>query len=200
MSAKKSALFDSSMPLAEALAQRSSVRSYAPGAVRREVVQALLAAAVRAPTAMHQEVWQFLIVQDRSQLQRISDRAKPLFIDELHRAHRDRSGSALSLFADPSFDIFHGAGTLVVICGPEPGVFVAADCWLAAENLMLAAHALGLGTCVIGSAVAALNTAPTRQELGIPAGIQAIAPIAVGAPAHPVAPTARKEPAILGWK
>jgi nitroreductase len=47
--------------------------------------------------------------------------------------------------------------------------------WLAAENLMLAAHAMGLGTCVIGSAVPALNTPKSKAELNIPSECTAIA-------------------------
>ncbi len=189
----------SNVSLVDALAKRASVREYAATPVSREMVGTLLAAAVRAPTAMHQEPWSFVVVQDRSVLRQITDTAKPLFLDELHRSHRDRSGSAPSPFADPAFDIFHGAGTLIVICGPERSLFVAADCWLAAENLMLAAFALGLGCCVIGSAIAALNTPQLREILKIPAGVQAMAPIVVGQPAKQASPTPRKAPTVLAW-
>jgi len=192
-------LLGSNVSLMDALAKRASVREYAATPVSREMVGTLLAAAVRAPTAMHQEPWSFVVVQDRSVLRQISETAKPLFLDELHRSHRDRGGGAPSPFADPAFDIFHGAGTLIVICGPERGPFVAADCWLAAENLMLAAFTLGLGSCVIGSAVAALNTPQLREMLKIPAGVQAMAPIVVGHPAKQAASTPRKAPTVLAW-
>jgi nitroreductase len=55
-----------------------------------------------------------------------------------------------------------------VICGKPIGPFVAADCWLAAENLMLAATAHGLATCPIGFALAALGDREVKAELGIP--------------------------------
>lgn len=58
-----------------------------------------------------------------------------------------------------------------------------ADCWLAAENLLLAAYAQGLGTCVIGFAVSALNTPEWKAELKIPAEMTAVAPMIVGVPA-----------------
>jgi hypothetical protein len=45
-----------------------------------------------------------------------------------------------------------------------------ADCWLAPENLMLAACAKGLGACVIGLAVSALSTPEWKAELKIPDG------------------------------
>ena len=78
--------------------------------------------------------------------------------------------------------------------------FVEADCWLTAENLMLAACAIGLGSCVIGSCVAALNLTGVKAELGIPAEFSVVAPIIVGVPSGETAATSRKDPLILAWK
>ena len=184
----------------EAIYKRSSVRSYSPQKLDRDTVKTLLDAAVRAPTAIHEEPWQFVITQDVSALKRISDHAKPFFVEASNRAHLDRGGHALERFASPEFNIFYNAGTLIIICGSPTAPFVAADCWLAAENLMLAAYSMGLGSCVIGSALAGLNTPEVKAELGIPPGISAIAPIIVGVPSGKTAPTSRREAKILGWK
>lgn len=183
-----------------AIHARRSVRSYAPGIPDRATIATLLAAAVRAPTAVHREPWAFVVVQDANALKRLSDRAKPLFMDEVHQAHLDRGGHALDIFASPDFNIFYNAGTLIVICAPSGGPFAVADCWLAAENLMLAACAVGLGTCVIGSALAALNLPEVKAELGIPAEFAAVAPIIVGVPSGDTPLTPRKEPRVLAWK
>lgn len=184
----------------EAIHARRSVRSYANQRLDRATVTKLLSAAVRAPTAVHQESWAFVVVQDSDALKRLSDQAKPLFAEEAHRAHLDRGGHALDIFASPDFNIFYNAGTLIVICGPFAGPYAVADCWLAAENLMIAACAMGLGTCVIGSALAALNLPEVKAELGIPAGFSAIAPIVVGVPSGETPRTSRKEPRVLAWK
>jgi len=64
---------------------------------------------------------------------------------------------------------------------------------------MLSAHAMGLGTCVIGSAAAALNLPDLKQELGIPPEAIAVAPIIVGKPRGETGPSARKEPQVLAW-
>ncbi len=185
--------------LFETMLARHSVRAYAPVELDRKTVQTLLEAAVRAPTAMHEEPWAFLVIQDRQVLRQLSARAKPLFIEWLHRSHQ-AVGHALDAFSDPDFNLFHGAGTLIVICAKPSGPFVEADCWLAAENLMLAACAMGLGSCVIGSAVAALNTPVMKEMLHIPTEYNAVAPIIVGVPDGETAATSRKEPLILGWK
>jgi nitroreductase len=133
-------------------------------------------------------------------LKRLSDLAKPIFLAEMQRAHLDRGGHTLSQFASPDFNIFYNANTLIVICGKSTARFAAADCWLAAENLMLAACAVGLGTCIIGSAVSALNNPELKIEFGIPRNMTAIAPIIVGKPDAPAKPSARKAPQILSWK
>ncbi len=188
------------MSLMEAISRRSSVRSYSPGRLDQTTIRALLAAAVRAPTAVHLEPWVFAIVQDSSALKRLSDRAKPLFLEEARRTHLDRGGHTLDMFANPDFNMFYNAGTLIIICGKPMGPFVVADCWLAAENLILAACSMGLGTCVIGAAIPALNTADVKAEFGIPNELTVVAPIIVGVPSGETPPTTRKEPKIVFWK
>lgn len=153
---------------------------------------------MRAPTAMHEESWAFVVVRNKQVLKQISDLAKPLFIERLHRSHQT-STHASETFANPDFNIFHDAGTLVVICTKPSSTFVEADCWLAAENLMLAACAIGLGSCVIGSAVAALNTLQIKDKLGIPTEFSAVAPIILGVPSGETNATPRNEPLVLAW-
>ncbi|HSF70908.1 MAG TPA: nitroreductase family protein, partial [Methylotenera sp.] len=87
--------------------------------------------------------------------------------------------------------------TLILICGKTAAPSYAADCWLAAENLMLAACAMGLGTCVIGSALSALNTPETKIKLNIPENFSAVAPIVVGYPDDEITHVLRKNPLIL---
>jgi len=188
------------MSVMDAIAARRSVRSYGPERLDRTTVCRLLEAAVRAPTAVHAEPWAFAIVQDVDTLRRLSDRAKPLFVEAAQRAHLDRGGHALDVFTSPEFNVFYDASTLIVICAKPAGPFVVADCWLAAANLMLAASAMGLGTCVIGSAVPALNTRDVKADIGIPAEFSAIAPIIAGVPRGVTPPTTRKAPHVLTWR
>ncbi len=184
----------------EAILARRSVRAYAQDKIKRATVQTLLEAAVHAPTAIHEEPWAFVVVQDRQLLKQLSDRAKPLFVGEA--LHRNSQGVRHSFehFTKPDFDLFHGAGTLIIICAKPLSQFIAADCWLAAENLMLAACDMGLGSCVIGSVVSTLNICTVKSELGIPDEYSAIAPIIVGVPKEETAAPPRKEPLILAWK
>jgi len=187
------------MTIIDAIKTRRSVRSFGPQRLDRTVINELLAAAVRAPTARHEEPWAFAIIQDKLLLRHVSDRAKKMIAEDAYLRH-DRGGHDHSTFAQPEFNIFYNAGTLIAICGRAQDEFVVADCWLAAENLMLAACAVGVGTCVIGSAVPALNDHKTKDELGIPAEISVVAPIIVGVPDGTGRPTPRKDPKVLTWK
>jgi len=65
---------------------------------------------------------------------------------------------------------------------------------------MLAARAMGLGTCVIGLAAAALNTPEWKKELNVPAGLTAYAPIIVGVPSAQTPAAGRREAEVLAWK
>jgi len=190
----------------EAIHHRRAVRSYRPDTVDDATIQTLLDAAVHAPTAMHQEPWAFVVVQNRDLLRSISDRAKALMLSQA-TAHRDLLrapgaaplGRLIETLGDPNFNIFYDAGTLIIICGKPLGDFVVADCWLAAENLMLAASSLGFGTCPIGFALPALHEVDVKKELGIPKGTDAVAAVIVGVPRGETPPVPRKPPEVIRW-
>ena len=190
----------------DAIFTRRSVRAYTTQALDDATIRSLLDAAVQAPTAMHAEPWAFVIVQDQAMLERLSNRAKETWAKEaahyrdLHPVDDAAAKTFAARLASPDFSVFYDARLLIVVCAKRLGPFVAADCWLAAENLMLAACAMGLGSCCIGSAVPALNRPDTKSELNMPDDIDAVAPIIVGAPSEPATEVPRKDPHILCWK
>ncbi|MBY0383361.1 MAG: nitroreductase family protein, partial [Xanthobacteraceae bacterium] len=85
------------------------------------------------------------------------------------------------LLSDPKFDIFYDAPVLAVISAAA-GPWAIEDCALAAENMMLAAHAAGLGTCWIGFAQGWLGTPDGKVALKLPHTNIPVAPIIVGHP------------------
>jgi nitroreductase len=182
------------------ISSRRSVRDYTSKKVDAALIHQLLYAAVQAPTARNEEPWVFAVIQDKSLLNRLSDDVKELLAEGGDPIHPHGAMHGTEPFTASAFNVFYNASTLIVICGKPLGVFVEADCWLAAENLMLVACANGLGSCVIGLAVTALNTPKWKKELGIAAEMTVIAPIIVGVPAGETPPVARKLPEILTWK
>jgi len=185
------------MDLKQAIRARHAVRSYSRQIVSEQEIHRLLEAAVRAPNSRNEQPWSFAIVQNRDLLQRYSDQAKAL----LRAESNTESPASRALLHSQRFDVFYGAGTLIVICGRIDDEHAEADCWLAAENLMLTACDLGLGTCPVASAVAILNSAPVKAELTIPRDVAAIAPIVVGYSDEPASfPTPRAAPRILSFR
>jgi nitroreductase len=189
-----------SVTIMDAIYHRRAVRDYLSKPIEKSIIQTLLDAAIQAPTAMHEEPWSFVVIQNKNILDRLSESAKHLVRNEAQNSSSNQSRHILDIVNKPDFHVFYNAGTLIVIYSKFQGSFVVADCWLAAENLMLAACAKELGTCVIGFAVSALNTPEWKQELEIPHEMTAIAPIIVGLPAGVTQPVLRKPPEILAWK
>jgi nitroreductase len=187
------------MNVNEAITGRSSVRDYTPKKVDDPSVRHLLEAAIHAPTAIHEEPWAFVVIQDKAILNRLSDVAKELLNSGNDPIHVSGTSHLSDHLVSPEFNTFYNATTLIVICAKPNGAFVAADCWLAAQNLMLAAYEHGLGTCVIGLAVTALNMPKWKLELGIPTEMTAFVPIIVGVPVSETPPVPRKPPNILSW-
>lgn len=157
----------------------------------------LLDAAVRAPSAMNQQPWAFVVIQDARMLRRYSDRAKAAFLAHLNGDQR--MGHFRETLSSPGFNVFYNAGTLILICAGPGTMNTAEDCCLAAQNFMLAACAMGLGTCPIGLARPMFNLPEIKAELAIPADYSPVFPIIVGYPAGETPPAPRAGPRVLSW-
>jgi nitroreductase len=182
------------MDLSEAISGRRSTRDFTAQAMDDESIRRLIDAAVHAPNASNGQEWTFTVIRDQSLLDRISDAAKVHLLATLPAGPQsDRYRTSLS---DPDFQIFYHAPALILISGVAQAPWVVEDCALAAENLMLAAYAAGLGTCWIGFAQGYLNTPEGKNALGLPATWVPVAPIIVGHPTTVPPPVARKEPEV----
>ena len=175
------------MEIEDAITGRRSVRSFTQAPVDQVLIEQLIEAAVQAPSAMNRQPWVFTVVRNQSALRRLSDEAKRHM---LATAEAGKESDQLHvMLKDASFQIFYHAPVLIVIGVREAQPWATEDCALAAQNLMLKAHALGLGTCWIGFAQDFLNTLQGKDIVRLPRTCLAVAPIIVGYPnlaAHPV--------------
>ncbi len=186
------------MELIEALTNRRSVRSYTSKKVDNTIIQELLQAAVQAPSAMNAQPWAFAIIQDNVLLKEYSDQAKRLLLTSINKT--PELSKYKPLFENPDFNIFYNAQSLILIFAKNEGLHSAEDCCLAAQNLMLTAHSLGLGTCWIGFARPYFNLPEVQTQLGIPSGYEVVAPIIIGYPQINPPAALKKDPEILFWK
>jgi nitroreductase len=182
------------MDLIQALATRRSIRRYTAQDVDRAIIEKLITLATQAPSAMNAQPWAFAVLTDRQKLEEYSTRAKELLLATMDQHPLfQRYRAALSRKA---FNIFYNAPALIVIYAKPEGPVPEADACLAAQNLMLAAHNEGLGTCWIGFSRDFLNTSELKAELGIPDEYIAAAPLVLGYAAVEHPPVSRKDPEI----
>jgi nitroreductase len=186
----------------KAIYQRRSVRAYTDEPVTRENIELLVDAAIHAPSAVNSQPWAFVVVQDPQALSHYAEDGRALLVREPPVAEVAESGlpdvdRLRQMAARSDFDLFHGAPALIVIYATSAeGV---PDCYLAAENLMLAAWAIGLGTCPIGLARPLFNQAEVKAELEIPVDWSAALPIVVGWPSGETTPSTRHPARIVAW-
>jgi nitroreductase len=181
----------------KAIYQRRAVRDYSDAEMTAPLVQELLRAAVQAPSTMNQQPWAFAVFHGRARIEGYSRRVKAHLLATTNPMFGQ--DPRIDQYADTKANLFHGADTVVVICAkpsPFPGVD---DCYLAAENLLLAAHGLGLGSCPIGFARSWFNRPDVKTELGIPTHYEVVLPVVLGHPAHPTPAPPKDEPEIVCW-
>jgi nitroreductase len=181
------------MELLDAIKGRRAVRDFTDKPVDTAVVTNLLEAAVLAPSALDEQPWLFTVIRDRALIDRISGAAKEHWLKSY-----DGGAPLGALLKDPDFHLFYRAPAVIAVSAAA-GRWAVIDCALAAQNLMLAAFANGIGTCWIGFAEGWLNTAEGKAEIDVPGSHQVVAPIALGYPkAFPAAPY--RDPPQIAWR
>ena len=182
------------MNILDAIHRRRAVRDFKPDKVPAAQLRQVIAAASWAPSAMNEQPWHFTVVTDANLMGEIATQAKALVLKGV--AAMPRSGHFQDVLGDPHFNIFSNAPALLVISAEAQGQWHVEDCAMAAENAMLAALDLGLGSCWIGFAQAWLNSEDGLKALGLPPNYRAVAPLVIGYPKAEMPPVARKKPDI----
>lgn len=158
------------MNVFEAVHHRRSIRKYTDAPVSDETVETLLKAAMSAPSAGNAQPWQFVVITDREILNRVPD-------------------------VHPYAAMAKQAPVGILICGDlrlekYPGNWVA-DCSAATQNLLLAAHASGLGAVWTGVYPQQDRIEGFRKLLGLPDQVIPLAFVPVGYPDQRLMPEDR---------
>jgi nitroreductase len=184
----------------EAIRDRRATRSFSDKPVSDTLIQALIDYATQAPSAVNRQPWSFLVIENKNVLKQISTAAKDRMLSSPKALppHREHGHHHLT---EPGFDLLYGAPLLIVICASmaNQGPFSAeSDCFLAGENLMLAATGMGLASCPIGLVRDVLREPELSQKVGLAKGAVPVLPIAVGY-ASANMPVAPRNPPVIRW-
>lgn len=164
-----------------AIAQRASVRAYSDQKVEEEKVEALLRAAMAAPTARDSRPWAFVVIKDRNVLNAIADTLR---------------NSKMAAKAQLAIAV---CGDMTKAMEGEGRDFWIQDASAATENLLIAATAQGLGAVWTGIYPSAERTALVREILGLPEHIIPLNIIPIGYPAGEVTPKDKWDPSRIHY-
>jgi nitroreductase len=187
------------MEVLEAIRTRRSIRHYTSDPVDEKALQQILEAGRWAPSWANTQCSRFIVVRERQTMVSLAD--------TLIKINKRPDGT----MDNPAARAFTQAPVLLVVCAEmgrsgsghdsaapvtDKGDWFMFDTALAVENMVLAAHALGLGTVILG----AFDAAKAARILGVPEGYSVVAMLPLGIPAREGKAPPRKELAEIAFK
>lgn len=146
------------------IATRVSVRSYLDKPIEEAKIEQLLRAGMAAPTAMNKQPWHFVVITERTQLEALAG-SNP------HAGMLAKAPLAIAVCGDMN----------KAIEGPARDFWIQ-DCSAATENILLAAHALGLGAVWTGAYPSQERCQTIAEVLGLPETLIPLNIIIIGYP------------------
>jgi len=173
--------------------ERRSVRKFTEDPIEKDILEEIILAGRYAPSARNIQPWRFIVITNPSFIQELSVQIK----NEMKKVLKTRFLKKFSypelkdeemlkfLYAvaiSPKDIIFFDAPVLVfIVC--ENGMFIDESCACCAENMMLAAHTLGIGSCWIGFASMLGLNKEMLEKIGVPPNHHISAALIFGHPA-----------------
>lgn len=179
---------------------RRAVREYKPDEVPDEVLKELIRAGTYAPSALDEQPCRFVVIKNRELMKKLSDRAKDLWLESVKGQTGEETEELIKLVSDPQFNIFYDAPVLVLIFTRPGADSPEFDCALAAENMMLGARSLDIGSCWIGLASPLGSDRELLKEIGVPEGHRLMSQLIFGYPVKKeIMAPGRNKDVILNW-
>lgn len=145
----------------EIIFTRRSIRKYKPEPVDRKDLRTIIEAGMHAPSARNQQPWQFIVIENNG------------IKEQITRAH-------------PYASMLPGAPVAILVCGDtnleKSSGYWPIDCSAATQNMLLAAHALGIGSVWLGVHPRNERKDAIRKICDLPENIEPFALIVLGYP------------------
>jgi nitroreductase len=184
------------LPFYDVLTTQRACREFAPDPVADDVVTRILTAATHAPSAENSQPWRFVVVRDEEKRAAIAALATKVWTGGARQHSAPKLAPNILEDVDRSMTggAMAGAPVIVVVCGDPANTFPSAmesSIWPCVQNLLLAAHAEGLGSSL--TTMATLIPDKLRALLDVPDDITPYAVIPLGKPARPLGAPKRRE-------
>ena len=194
--------------LVNLMRSRRSCRKYSGTTVALSLLEDLVKIGTTAPSGTNSQGWNFTILSTRDDVLSLGEMTAEYFrklnkqaksrvlrglmkifghdkLGHYFRNYHDSVAEALKEWDEEGRDrLFHGATACILVTGKHCASCPAEDALLASQNILLAAHAMGLGSCLIGFAVEAMRRTPEmRKKMMVADDEQVYSVIALGYPA-----------------
>jgi len=171
----------------ENIYERRSVRRYLDEPVTRELIEQVIDAGRMAPTAMMKQPWKFYVLTEKDSIKEFS---KAIITTLSHELMHEGPGGIAKLAMGALYslyhgdllkgpDVFYGAPVVIFITAPKDAPWACYDVSMCAQNMMLAANALGLDSCPLGVGKSVEHT-PIYYKLRIPYPEQVFLAVIIG--------------------
>lgn len=177
------------MDALEAIHTRRATRSFDTTAPTTAQLESLIEAASMAPSDLNRQPWSFAIIQGHDRIAAMEKEVQAIWLGESERGqdHHPEPEVLANMRAllESGFSMFHDAPATVVLLAPTNDEMAYLDTALAAQNVMIAAHAAGMATCPVALTHPYFDHPVTKAELGIPESLRVVLAIVVGFAAGP---------------
>ncbi|MBW2249072.1 MAG: nitroreductase family protein [Deltaproteobacteria bacterium] len=208
--------------LVNLMQSRRSCRNYLEKPVEKTLLDDLVKIGITAPSGSNCQMWSFNVLPDRSSVEAFARRVKRFYENLNQMAEKSWLRFLLKLIRKPELDsyyenyyesvkegladwdekgkdlLFHGAPAVIIVASKEEASCPSEDALLATQNILLGAHSLGLGTCLVGFVVSAMNRdRKICDVIKLPKDESVYAVIAVGYPDEKYQYVTGKKPALI---
>ena len=142
----------------QTILHRRAIRRFDERQIDEELLQQILQAGLYAPSAGGKQGVIFAVCQDKEVNERLGKIKRANSNPHMATATNYVSREQPSIADDPKLtNAFYDAPTVITMFAPKNFLFSVNDCAVAAENMMLAADSLGIGSCYIGQGCTATD-------------------------------------------
>jgi nitroreductase len=177
----------------EAIRKRRSVRSYEPKTIPMDIINMIIDAGNEAPSAMNSQPWRFVVVEDEKVKEKLLGAALPnakKILEKVKDVDPARYEMIKKRYGELKDPVYYSAPAVIFVIGF--GRYADHSCPLACENMMLAAHSLGLGSCWVGFGAMVTEDAEVTNILELQGDEKIFGPILLGYPdGYPERPSKR---------